>query len=415
MSLKVVLKIDDLFANAPERGKLLRMFTPTQNAAFAQLNAFVPRAGKDYASTRNFDFGPQKHTNVSTLSPYLRTRLLTEWTVIETVLKEHSKSAAAKFIDEVCWRTYWKGYLEQRPQIWEEYCRRVPEQIDTHQARPYYKKATEGTTGINFFDAWSRELTETGYMHNHARMWFSSIWIHTLGLPWELGADFFLRHLFDGDPASNTLSWRWVAGLHTPGKTYLARSGNIKRYTDGRFDEAQGFDELTSSPRDIEDDFVKPSPCGIEPLETHLPNGRVGLLLHEDDLSASEWIQIGDQADVIFGCIPHLVYERFSIDDRVFQFRKKALQSVLPKEAPIVETAGAIISHAQKEKLTALVLAKPFVGLWDPVCATLEAEAAKSGIAIIYRRHWWDDHFFPHATAGFFKLKKQIPQALERL
>ncbi len=67
----------------------------------------------------------------------------------------------------------------------------------------------------------------TGYLHNHARMWFASIWIFTLRLPWELGADFFLRHLLDGDPASNTLSWRWVGGMQTMGKTYLARADNI--------------------------------------------------------------------------------------------------------------------------------------------------------------------------------------------
>ena len=50
-------------------------------------------------------------------------------------------------------------------------------------------------------------------MHNHVRMWFASIWIFTLNLPWQLGADFFMQHLLDGDPASNTLSWRWVAGI----------------------------------------------------------------------------------------------------------------------------------------------------------------------------------------------------------
>ena len=66
-------------------------------------------------------------------------------------------------------------------------------------------------------------------------MWFASIWIFTLRLPWALGADFFLRHLIDADAASNTLSWRWGAGLQTVGKTYLARTENIARYTNGRF------------------------------------------------------------------------------------------------------------------------------------------------------------------------------------
>ena len=67
-------------------------------------------------------------------------------------------------------------------------------------------------------------------------MWFASIWIHTLNLPWQLGADFF-KNLLDGDPASNTLSWRWVAGLHTQGKCYLATENNIKKFTNNRFNK----------------------------------------------------------------------------------------------------------------------------------------------------------------------------------
>ena len=67
-----------------------------------------------------------------------------------------------------------------------------------------------------------KELKETNYLHNHARMWFASIWIFTLDLPWQLGAEFFMKHLYDGDAASNTLGWRWVAGIQTQGKNYLA-------------------------------------------------------------------------------------------------------------------------------------------------------------------------------------------------
>ncbi len=76
--------------------------------------------------------------------------------------------------------------------------------------RRAYERAVEGRTGIDGFDDWARQLVETGWLHNHTRMWFASIWIFTLRLPWALGAAFFLRHLLDGDPASNTLSWRWV-------------------------------------------------------------------------------------------------------------------------------------------------------------------------------------------------------------
>ena len=88
-------------------------------------------------------------------------------------------------------------------------------------------------------DRIARELIQTGYLHNHARMWWASFWIHAEGLPWELGADVFFRHLLDADPASNTLSWRWVAGLQTAGKTYLVRLSNLQKYGEVYLDEAR--------------------------------------------------------------------------------------------------------------------------------------------------------------------------------
>jgi len=212
---------------------------PTRGAALARLDAFIARAGRDYARTRNFDFGPERRDNVSMLSPWLRHRLVLEEEVIARTLARHTLSAAEKFVQEIVWRTYFKGFLEQRPSIWRAYRRDVAALAERLEAEPRrradYDAAVEGRTGIDCFDAWAGELLDTGYLHNHARMWFASIWIFTLRLPWQLGADFFLRHLLDGDPASNTLGWRWVGGLHTRGKTYLARADNIAKYTEGRF------------------------------------------------------------------------------------------------------------------------------------------------------------------------------------
>ena len=84
---------------------------------------------------------------------------------------------------------------------------------------------------LNLDSQWVEELVNENYLHNHTRMWFASIWIFTLNLPWQLGANFFMRHLLDGDSASNTLSWRWVAGLQTIGKHYLATASNISKFT----------------------------------------------------------------------------------------------------------------------------------------------------------------------------------------
>jgi hypothetical protein len=110
-------------------------------------------------------------------------------------------------------------------------------------------------------------------------MWFASIWIFTLRLPWALGAEFFRQHLLDADAASNTLSWRWVAGIQTPGKHYLARAENIARHTNGRFDPRGELDE-DAAPLDE----PGPPPASPLPPADALPEGPVALLLHEDDL-----------------------------------------------------------------------------------------------------------------------------------
>ena len=183
-------------------------FPSTRAAAEARLAAFAPRAGRDYVSGRNIDNGPSGHAHVSQLSPYLRHRLITERDVVSAVLARHSLAAAEKYVQEVLWRTYWKGWLEMRPAIWSRFVRERDEARATFPNQRAIIAAETGMTGVEGFDDWARELVETGYLHNHARMWFASIWIFTLRLPWTLGADFFLRHLIDADTASNTLSWQ---------------------------------------------------------------------------------------------------------------------------------------------------------------------------------------------------------------
>jgi hypothetical protein len=210
-------------------------FEASKAAALNRLNNFVEQNLSEYSKLRNFDFGPENRTNISGLSPYITHGVINEKEVIEKSLSKFSFSKNEKFIQEVLWRTYWKGWLELRPNVWTDYVAELNKIREEYKDNQNYKNAIDGKTNIECFNFWVTELKENNYLHNHTRMWFASIWIFTLELPWQLGAEFFMQHLYDGDSASNTLGWRWVAGIQTQGKHYLASEWNIKKFTNNRF------------------------------------------------------------------------------------------------------------------------------------------------------------------------------------
>ena len=210
-------------------------FEASKAAALNRLNNFVEKNLSEYSKLRNFDFGPEKRTNISGLSPYITHGVINEKEVIEKSLSKFSFSKNEKFIQEVLWRTYWKGWLELRPNVWTDYLVELNKIREEYKDNQNFKNAIDGKTNIECFNFWVTELKENNYLHNHTRMWFASIWIFTLELPWQLGAEFFMQHLYDGDSASNTLGWRWVAGIQTQGKHYLASEWNIKKFTNNRF------------------------------------------------------------------------------------------------------------------------------------------------------------------------------------
>ena len=211
------------------------IFEASRAKAVDKLNHFVENNLSEYSKLRNFDFGTDNRSNISCLSPYITHGIINELEVIDKSLKKFSFQKNEKFIQEVLWRVYWKGWLELRPNVWSDYLMELDNLRDEYKSNHSYLRAIEGKTDIECFNQWIIELKENNYLHNHARMWFASIWIFTLELPWQLGAEFFMKHLYDGDTASNTLGWRWVAGVQTQGKHYLASEWNIKKFTNNRF------------------------------------------------------------------------------------------------------------------------------------------------------------------------------------
>jgi deoxyribodipyrimidine photo-lyase len=387
---------------------------PSRAAGLARLAEFAPRMGRAYAAGRNHDPGPGARRDVSLLSPHIRHRLLTEAEVVAAALARHGPQAAEKFIQEVFWRTYWKGWLELRPSVWTRFAAERDRALA--DPPPGYDAAVEGRTGIDCFDAWMAELRETGWLHNHARMWFASIWIFSLRLPWVLGADLFLSHLLDADAASNTLSWRWVAGMQTRGKHYVARAENIARYTDGRFDP-RGL--LNEDPAPL-DDGPAPAPTPLPPCPP-APEGPALLLLHEDDLHP-ESLDLGraciagvaglavPAARSPLGCAPAAAaFTEAALDDALA--RAGAWFGGPARRVTIEGVAEAAIAAGAR---TVLLPWSP-VGWTAAALVPLEAALAARGIALHRLRRDWDSLCWPRATRGFFAFREEIPRLLGEL
>ena len=386
----MLIMMENLFPTKPPQ--LPHRATLTRADGLHRLHTVLPSLGRSYTTRRNVVPAPGKAATTSLLSPYLRRRLITESETISIVLQRHGAVGAEKFIDEVFWRTYWKGYLQANPAIWARYHDRLKAANAQAEHDPALaarlRAALDGATGIGCFDAWVTELRETGFLHNHVRMWFASIWIFTLGLPWEIGAAFFLDQLIDGDPASNTLSWRWVAGLHTVGKHYVARAENIARYTEGRYDPRG---ELNETPVALAEDPLPPP----ELLQASLPmpDGMVALLLHAEDGNPEtlDWPQ--DCVGTLL--MLHDPAEAGALSDI-------AARAEAHFNRPVELCAGVDHVLAAAGNLPILT---PFA----PIGPTADA-LAPLGAHTLLRD--WDRAAWPRCTRGFFGLKAQIPRLL---
>ena len=367
----------------------------TRAEGLSRLKTFLADRGVHYPAMRNTDRGRETEPTTSALSPYLRRRLITEDEVVCAAVDAFGDEKAEKFVSEVFWRTYFKGHLETHPRAWTNFLVGAEQAHQRLEADPglrrVYRQAVEGTTGINGFNDWSKDLLEVGWLHNHTRMWFASIWIFTLHLPWELGAEFFMRHLIDGDPASNTLSWRWVAGLHTRGKHYVARRDNIRRFTDGRYDP-QGLDEDPTSRDEMQPPREEPIPA-VSPV----PDGDVALLLHLDDLHA-ESLPLGRaMVKRVGGLIVHAP----GAVDLVRAADRDAMADALRRASAHFDCPAEIIGDGWDTGL-------PIVTAYAPVGPS----AADLLPGCIQIRRAWDEAAWPLANRGYSRVRSAIPRLM---
>ena len=373
-------------------------FEPSRAKALDRLESFVENNLAEYSKLRNFDFGPEKRSNVSCLSPYITHGIINEQEIIKKSLGKFSFSKNEKFIQEVLWRTYWKGWLELRPNVWSDYLTELIKIKENLKNNQNYKNAIEGKTKIDCFNQWVIELKENNYLHNHTRMWFASIWIFTLELPWQLGAEFFMQHLYDGDAASNTLGWRWVAGVQTQGKHYLASEWNIKKFTTNRFNNIKLNENAPPKVSEKTYSIIKQDFSNPQNIEDK------SLLIFDNNLS----FEITDFQNFKFKKVYLISNEN---DNRSIKLSEKVLKF------------KSLLIEDQKQRLKAKSINYEVISISEikdiQNCYSLYPSVGEnldylnlnnSKITFLYRK--LDQYSWQYCNKGFFNFKNYIPKII---
>ncbi len=228
------------FSDRDDLIKYLQDVFPARFATSPQVSA--TRGGRKAAEERLATLDPDRYTAtrnsldgaVTRLSPYLRHGVIGLAEVKERAI-ELAGQGAAKLVNELGWRDYFQRvYRQIGDGIWQN-----QEPLKTGWPNEAYQSELptdleKARTGLICMDSFIEELYETGYLHNHARMWLAAYLVHFRRVKWQTGASWFLRHLLDGDPASNNLSWQWVASTFSS-KPYFFDRGNLERNTGGRY------------------------------------------------------------------------------------------------------------------------------------------------------------------------------------
>ena len=366
----------------------------------SKLHKFIENKVLDYSDLRNFDSGPKQPANVSQLSPYIAHRVLLEYDIVNQVLAKHPLPKTEKYIQEIFWRIYWKGWLELRPNVWTDF---VKESSAENQSQAYLN-AINAETDIDFFNAWVKELKEYNYLHNHARMWFASIWVFTLKLPWQLGARFFLENLFDGDPASNTLSWRWVAGLQTKGKNYLATKSNIEKYSNITVGRINLIDNAVPIIESCQYPIQSPS---------HNPKSRSrynNLLIFETELNQQHSKVDFASYDNIFVLLLGNNKRQIKLSKKVLTFKRDLVKSFqIVFQTPQIIDTNFIENYCQSGKKLDVIY--PFVGDNLDYLVGLQS-TFQASLNMIFRNN--DIYCWQFTNKGYFNFKKNIADIIKQ-
>ena len=374
-------------------------FEASREKAIDKLNNFVEKNLSDYSKLRNFDFGPDKRDNVSCLSPYVTHGVLNEIEIIKKSLAKFSFSKNEKFIQEVLWRTYWKGWLELRPNVWTDYLVSLNNIREKFRDNKEYLNAIEGNTNIECFNEWVKELKENNYLHNHTRMWFASIWIFTLDLPWQLGAEFFMQHLYDGDAASNTLGWRWVAGVQTQGKHYLASEWNIKKFTNNRFNNIKLNENAPPKVSEKTYSIVKQNFANPQDIDQN------NLLVFENNLSLETTDFKNNKFKKVYLVSNKNENRSIKLSEKVIKFKSNLIKDQEQRlKDQSIDCEIVDVSEVKK-------IGENIISLYPTVGENLDyLNSNNIKLNFLYRK--LDQYSWQYCNKGFFNFKNYIPKII---
>ncbi len=374
------------------------IFKTTREEVLQDLENYINKEIVNYSTQRNFDFGPSKRKNVSCLSPYISHRLITEYEVVKKVLSKFPYQKVEKYIQEIFWRVYWKGWLELRPQVWTDFT----EDLKGIEEDKNYQIAVSGKTKIQCFNDWVNELKENNYLHNHTRMWFASIWIFTLNLPWQKGAEFFMKHLYDGDAASNTLSWRWVAGLQTKGKHYVAQGWNIAKFTNNKYKNVSLNEDATP--------LTDKREYKLSSLEINKEDLESKILVFFDSELNIETLNLKNYQNIYCVFLSN-GKRKIKIDEKVINFKKKIIKDQANRFSNV-----KIIDEINFDKLTNeikdLDVIYPSIG---ENLSFLKSIKKKKNLNYNFIVREGDEFCWQFSNKGYFNFKSNIPKIIQKI
>ena len=373
-------------------------FITTRTEALKELEHFIEKKIFNYSTQRNFDYGPHDRKNISCLSPYITHRLITEFETTKIVLSKRSYQKVEKFVQEIFWRIYWKGWLELRPKVWSDFL----EDLKDIKEDDKYLNAINAKTDLVCFNDWVQELKNYNYLHNHTRMLFASIWIFTLGLPWQKGAEFFMKHLLDGDAASNTLSWRWVAGIQTKGKNYIAQNWNIKKFSNNKYKDMI----LNENPKPVIDhreyDIL---PLNIKESDKKLEN--LIIFDNETNFKSSRL----DKYKKIYCILLTFEERKVGLSNKVLEFKKNLIKNQIKESNIDIEFIDGNTFIDISNSVKDFDVIYPSVG---ENMSFLKRIIKKNNLEINYLVREEDKFCWQFANKGYFNFKSNIPKILSQ-